>query len=46
MNRGRKDGIRMTNRTDRAHTYLLGLVLLAMLVAYHVLPVILWGPEP
>ena len=31
---------------DRSRTFLLGLLALALIVAYHILPVLLWGPEP
>ena len=30
---------------ERARVLLLGLLCLALLIAYHVVPVLLWGPE-
>ena len=37
-----------TDRQDRerARVLLLGLLCLALAVAYYVVPVLLWGPEP
>jgi len=33
------------DRRERARVLLLGLLCLALVVAYHVVPVLLWGPE-
>jgi len=36
----------MTRTDERARVLLLGLLCLALLIVYHVVPVLLWGPEP